>query len=72
MALLQPAIENWIFPQAENSRPALRQITVLPRLDGYRGFAGSDYKTPIFEPEAKRLLCRIEPLANHNEVRVVQ
>jgi hypothetical protein len=27
---------------------------------------------PVFEPEAKKLLCRIEPVANHYDVRAVQ
>jgi hypothetical protein len=31
--------------------------------------AGADYGTPVFEPEAKQLLCRIEPFAMHYEVR---
>jgi hypothetical protein len=34
--------------------------------------AGPDYKIPVFEPEAKKLLCRIEPVANHYDVRAVQ
>jgi hypothetical protein len=33
-------------------------------------FAGVDYNVPVFEPEAKRLLSRIEPVAMHYEVRV--
>jgi hypothetical protein len=35
-------------------------------------FAGPNYKIAVFEPEAKKLLCRIEPIANHYDVRAVQ
>jgi len=33
-------------------------------------FAGPDYSLPVFEPEAKALLSRIENFAAHYEVRV--
>jgi hypothetical protein len=32
-------------------------------------FAGADYRTPVFDPEAHVLLSRIEPTANHYEIR---
>ena len=47
-------------------------INLFESLEAVKRFAGSDYETPVFEPEAKRLLCRIEPLANHYDVRAVQ
>jgi hypothetical protein len=31
--------------------------------------AGPEYSIPVFEPEAKRLLSKIEPVARHYEVR---
>jgi hypothetical protein len=33
-------------------------------------FAGPDYTVAVLEPEARRLLCKIEPVAVHYEVRV--
>ena len=33
-------------------------------------FAGPNYAVPVFEPEAKALLSRVEPIAKHYEVRV--
>jgi hypothetical protein len=30
---------------------------------------GDDYSTPVFEPEARMLLSRVEPIARHYEVR---
>ena len=44
-------------------------INFFDSLDAVKRFAGPDYSTAVFEPEAKRLLCRIEPLATHYEVR---
>ncbi|HEX5228702.1 MAG TPA: antibiotic biosynthesis monooxygenase [Bryobacteraceae bacterium] len=44
-------------------------INLFESLDAVKAFAGADYKTAVFEPEAKILLSRIEPLANHYDVR---
>jgi hypothetical protein len=44
-------------------------VNFFESLDALRRFAGEDYSVPVFEPEAKRLLCRIEPVATHYEVR---
>jgi heme-degrading monooxygenase HmoA len=45
-------------------------VNFFDSLDAVRRFAGEDYCTPVFEPEARRLLSRIEPVAKHYEVRV--
>jgi heme-degrading monooxygenase HmoA len=45
-------------------------INLFDSLDAVRRFAGPDYSVPKFEPEAKRLLSRVEPSAVHYEVRV--
>ncbi|GHO45942.1 antibiotic biosynthesis monooxygenase family protein [Ktedonospora formicarum] len=39
-------------------------------LDAIRAFAGNDYTIPVFEPEARILLSRVEPIAHHYEVKV--
>jgi heme-degrading monooxygenase HmoA len=44
-------------------------VNLFDSLESVRQFAGEDYSTAIFEPEARRLLSRIEPLAKHYEVR---
>jgi len=44
-------------------------INLFDSLDAVKRFAGPDYTVPIFEPEAKMLLCKAEPLAMHYEVR---
>jgi heme-degrading monooxygenase HmoA len=45
-------------------------VNLFDSLDAVRRFAGPDYTVAIFEPEARRLLSRIEPIAHHYEVRV--
>ena len=46
-------------------------VNLFESLEAVKQFAGPDYKTAVFEPEAKQLLQRIEPVANHYEVRAV-
>ena len=45
-------------------------INFFDSLDAVKRFAGPDYAVAVFEPEAKRLLSRIEPTATHYDVRV--
>lgn len=44
-------------------------INFFDSLDAIQRFAGRNYMVPVFEPEARKLLSRIEPVANHYEVR---
>jgi hypothetical protein len=44
-------------------------LNLFDSLEAVTRFAGPDYSIPVFEPEARRLLCRIEPVAMHYEVR---
>jgi heme-degrading monooxygenase HmoA len=36
-------------------------INFFDSLDAVRRFAGPDYRVPVFEPEARKLLSRIDP-----------
>jgi heme-degrading monooxygenase HmoA len=45
-------------------------VNFFDSLDSVRRFAGPDYAVAVFEPEARKLLSRIEPTATHYEVRV--
>jgi hypothetical protein len=45
-------------------------LNLFESLDAVRKFAGPNFGVPVFEPEAKALLSRFEPVANHYEVRV--
>ncbi len=44
-------------------------INLFDSLESVKRFAGPNYATPVFEPEAKRLLSRFESMAAHYEVR---
>ena len=44
-------------------------INFFDSLVAVKAFAGQEYTVAIFEPEAKALLSRVEPVANHYEVR---
>lgn len=44
-------------------------INFFDSLDAVKSFAGPDYTVAVFEPEARRLLSKIEPIARHYEVR---
>lgn len=44
-------------------------MNLFESLEAVKRFAGEEYEVPVFEPEAKRLLSRIEPWATHYEVK---
>lgn len=44
-------------------------VNLFDSLEAVKRFAGPEYTVPVFEPEAKRLLSRIELIAAHYEVR---
>ena len=44
-------------------------INFFDSLEAVRRFAGPEYEVPVFEPEARALLSRVEPFAKHYEVR---
>jgi len=44
-------------------------VNFFDSLDAVKKFAGPDYSIPVFEPEARKLLSRTEPVAVHYEVR---
>jgi len=43
-------------------------VNLFDSLEAVQRFAGADYGVAVFEPEAERLLSRIEPFADHFEV----
>ena len=45
-------------------------VNFFDSIEAVKRFAGPDYMVPVFEPEAQKLLSRIEPVAMHYEVRV--
>lgn len=45
-------------------------INFFDSLEAVQQFAGPDYQIPVFEPQARKLLLKIEPVANHYEVKL--
>jgi quinol monooxygenase YgiN len=45
-------------------------VNLFASIEAVQQFAGPDYAVAQFEPEARRLLARVEPLASHYEVCV--
>ncbi len=43
-------------------------VNLFESLEAVRRFAGPDYNVPVFEPEARALLRRFEPVAMHYRV----
>lgn len=44
-------------------------LNLFDSLEAVQAFAGPDYTAATFEPEARRLLSKVEPLAHHYEVK---
>jgi heme-degrading monooxygenase HmoA len=44
-------------------------VNFFESLDAVKAFAGPEYDVPVFEPEARRLLSKVEPVARHYDVR---
>jgi len=45
-------------------------LNLFESLDAVRAFAGPDYTVPVFDPEARQLLSKVEPRAFHYEVKM--
>jgi hypothetical protein len=59
---------GYIFRKNELLESEFVVVNLFDSLEAVKGFAGPNYSIPVFEPEAKQLLCRIEPFATHYEV----
>jgi antibiotic biosynthesis monooxygenase (ABM) superfamily enzyme len=44
-------------------------VNLFDSIEAVQGFAGPDYTVAVFEPEARQLLSKVEPIAMHYEVR---
>jgi heme-degrading monooxygenase HmoA len=71
-----PALKNiegyqggYVLREDDDREAEFVVVNFFDSLDSVKRFAGEEYRTPAFEPEAKRLLSRIENVAHHYEVR---
>lgn len=45
-------------------------VNLFESLEAVKRFAGPDYSIAVFEPEARKLLSKAEPVAMHYDVRL--
>jgi hypothetical protein len=60
---------GYILRQDGNDESEFAVLNLFDSLDAVRAFAGPEYSIPVFEPEARLLLSKVEPIARHYEVK---
>jgi len=60
---------GYILRQDGQSESEFVAVNLFESLEAVRAFAGPDYDVPVFEPEARRLLSKVEPIARHYAVK---
>ena len=60
---------GYILRQEKEHETEFVTVNFFESVDVVKAFAGPDYETPVFEPEARRLLARVEPVARHYDVK---
>jgi len=60
---------GYILRQDGKDETEFVTVNLFESLEAVKAFAGPEYETPVFEPEARRLLSRVEPIARHYDVR---
>jgi heme-degrading monooxygenase HmoA len=60
---------GYILRQERADETEFVTVNLFESLDAVKAFAGPEYETPVFEPEARRLLSKVEPIARHYDVR---
>jgi hypothetical protein len=60
---------GYIFRQDSKDETEFVTANLFELLDAVKAFAGPDYDIPVFEPETRRVLSRVEPMARHYDVR---
>jgi heme-degrading monooxygenase HmoA len=60
---------GYILHQDAKDETEFLTVNLFESLDAVRAFAGPDHEVPVFEPEARRLLSKVEPIARHYDVR---
>jgi heme-degrading monooxygenase HmoA len=60
---------GYIFRQDTKGESEFVTVNLFESLEAVKAFAGPDYETPVFEPEARHLLSKVEPIARHYDVK---
>ena len=74
--VVYPGLQNingyrggYILRQDGHEEVEFVTMNLFASLDAVKAFAGTDYEVPVFEPEARHLLSRVEPVARHYDVK---
>jgi hypothetical protein len=60
---------GWVLTKDnKNGEVEFLVLNFFESLEAVKRFAGPDYSVPVFEPEARDLLDKAEPLARHYEL----
>jgi heme-degrading monooxygenase HmoA len=60
---------GYVFRMNGPSEAEFVVVNLFDSLEAVRQFAGPNYDVAVFEPEARQLLSKVEPMAKHYEVR---
>ncbi len=60
---------GYILRQDGKDEAEFVTVNLFASLDAVKAFAGPEYETPVFEPEARHLLSKVEPIARHYDVK---
>jgi hypothetical protein len=60
---------GYVLRQDGSEEVEFAVLNLFDSLDAVWAFAGPDYAVPVFEPEARLLLSKVEPIARHYEVK---
>jgi len=61
---------GYVFRSDEKEEAEFVVVNFFESIAAVERFAGPNYAVPVFEPDAKALLSRVEPIAKHYEVRL--
>ena len=60
---------GYVFRRSVNGEEEFVVLNFFDSIAAVERFSGANYTIPVFEPEAKALLSRVEPIAVHYEVK---
>ena len=60
---------GYILRQESNEEVEFVVMNLFESLEAVQAFAGPEYTVPVFEPEARQLLSKVEPIARHYEIK---
>ncbi len=61
---------GWVLRQDGKGEVEFVVVNFFDSLQAVQAFAGANYTVPVFEPEARELLSKVEPIARHYDVKI--